>query len=200
MGAGERGELHDVEPDAADAEHHDRLADLHLGVVVDHARRGRHGAAEQRRDLASNSGAITRHAVLRDDRMPVEGRDPAGIERLAAPLVARRPALDALARPPMQHHACRPAAHVSRPARSRRTIADASCPSRCGRNLSGPFAASISLICAPQIVVCSTLHQHLAGLERVGQQDLVDDQRRARLRQDRRLGGLDCIAWSFEDR
>src|ERR1051325_8767573 len=37
------------------------------------------------------------------------------------------------------------------------TRAEASCPSRCGRNLSGPLTASISLIWAPQIVVCSTL-------------------------------------------
>src|SRR5215472_4666056 len=36
------------------------------------------------------------------------------------------------------------------------TSAEASCPSRCGRNLSGPLSASISLICAPQIVVYST--------------------------------------------
>src|SRR5262249_33992610 len=37
------------------------------------------------------------------------------------------------------------------------TCADASCPSRWGRNLSGPLAAAISLSCAPQIEVCSTL-------------------------------------------
>ena len=37
------------------------------------------------------------------------------------------------------------------------TVADASCPNRCGRNLSGPFAAAISFSCAPQIDVCSTL-------------------------------------------
>src|SRR5579863_3474439 len=36
------------------------------------------------------------------------------------------------------------------------TSAAASWPRRCGRNLSGPLAASISLICAPQIVVYST--------------------------------------------
>ena len=50
------GELHDVEADAADAEHHDRLADLDLRVVVDDAGRGRHRAAEQRRDLEVEVG------------------------------------------------------------------------------------------------------------------------------------------------
>ena len=33
-------------------------------------------------------------------------------------------------------------------------------------------------------------HQHLADAQRVGQRDLVDDQRLARLREDRRLGFL----------
>src|SRR5215469_865424 len=37
------------------------------------------------------------------------------------------------------------------------TRAEASWPSRCGRNLSGPLTASISLIWAPQMVVWSTL-------------------------------------------
>src|SRR6516165_6126282 len=36
------------------------------------------------------------------------------------------------------------------------TRAEASWPSRCGRNLSGPLTASISLICAPHIEVNST--------------------------------------------
>src|SRR5689334_7598703 len=31
------------------------------------------------------------------------------------------------------------------------TVASAACPNRCGRNLSAPLTASISLICAPQI-------------------------------------------------
>src|SRR5262245_4833507 len=38
-----------------------------------------------------------------------------------------------------------------------RTFAEASWPSKCGRNLSGPLAAAISFSCAPQIVVYSTL-------------------------------------------
>src|SRR5215469_14869201 len=37
------------------------------------------------------------------------------------------------------------------------TCAEASWPRRCGRNLSGPLAAAISLSCAPQIVEYSTL-------------------------------------------
>src|ERR1700734_749834 len=37
------------------------------------------------------------------------------------------------------------------------TCAEASWPSRCGRNLSGPLAGAISLSCAPQIVEYSTL-------------------------------------------
>ena len=49
IGAGKLRKLHDVEPDAADAEHHDGLADLYAGVVVDHAGRRRHRAAQQRR-------------------------------------------------------------------------------------------------------------------------------------------------------
>ena len=154
--------------------------------------RGGHRAAEQRRDLEVEVGRDHRHAVLRDDGVVVEGRDPAGVE-LARRASGRRgvAALDALARPPVQHHGVARLDVASRPGRSRRTVAEASCPSRCGRNLSGPLAASISLICAPQIVVCRTLHQHLADVERVGQVDLVDDQRLARLREDRGLGCLD---------
>ena len=47
VGAGELRKLHDVESDAADAEDDDRFADLHLGVVVDHAGGSGHGAAEK---------------------------------------------------------------------------------------------------------------------------------------------------------
>ena len=59
IGAGELGELHDIETDTADAEDDDRLADLHACVVVDDAGRGRHRAAEQRGDLQIVVGGIT---------------------------------------------------------------------------------------------------------------------------------------------
>ena len=70
------------------------------------------------------------------------------------------------------------------------TCADASWPRRCGRNLSGPLAAAISLSWAPHIVN-RDLYQDLADAERLGQLDLVDDKRLARLHQDRRLRCLD---------
>ena len=103
IGAGKMRELHDVETDAADAEHHHGLADLDLGVVVDDARGRRHRATEQGRDLEVVVGGIRRHPIFGNDRIFVECRDPAGIEAFAAPLIGRRLALDALARPPMQH-------------------------------------------------------------------------------------------------
>ncbi len=63
--AGEFGELHDIHADAADPKHNDRLADLHFGVVVDHAGRRGHGAAEQRRELKIVVGPDHRQAIFR---------------------------------------------------------------------------------------------------------------------------------------
>ena len=63
-----------------------------------------------------------------------------------------------------------------------------------------PLTASISLICAPQIDVCRILTSTWPDVERVRKADVVDDQRLARLHEDRRLCCLDCIgrARSFE--
>src|SRR5437588_477435 len=49
-----------------------------------------------------------------------------------------------------------PGLTVVTPGPTSMTRAEASCPSRCGKKLSGPLTASISLICAPQIELNST--------------------------------------------
>ena len=54
--AGQVRELHHIEPDSANSENHDRFANLHFGVVIDHAGGGGHGASEQRRHLQIVAG------------------------------------------------------------------------------------------------------------------------------------------------
>ncbi len=103
IGAREVGKLHDVEPNAADAEHHDRFPDLDLGVVVDHAGRGGYRAAQQRRIAEIVVRLDHGHAIFGNHRIFVERRHPARVELFAMPLIGRRLALDALARPPVQH-------------------------------------------------------------------------------------------------
>ena len=188
MGAGERGELHDRQADAAGAEHHHRLADLHVRVVADDAGRGGDRAAEQRRDLEIEIGGDHRHPVLRDDGVVVEGRHPAGVELRAAPAVGGGRALDALARAPMQHHGV-----------ARLDVGDAG--SGLDHRAGGLVAEQVreelvgalgrldlvDLRAADRRV--QDLHQHLADVERLGKFDLVDDQRLARLGED---GGLGC--------
>ena len=54
VGGNHRRALHHVQPDAAAAEHGDRLADLHLRQVVDQSQGGGHSAAHQGGDLEGN--------------------------------------------------------------------------------------------------------------------------------------------------
>ena len=90
MGAGERGELHDRQADAAGRRTPPPTRRPSPRVVADHAGRGGDRAAEQRRDLEIEVGGDHRHPVLGDDGVVVEGRHPAGVELLAAPAVGRR--------------------------------------------------------------------------------------------------------------
>src|SRR2546428_8201304 len=70
------------------------------------------------------------------------------------------------------------------------TTADASCPSRCGRNLSGPLTASISLICAPQIEVNSTFTNTCPASSASGN---VISSTTSGLRDSARIAALACL-------
>lgn len=190
MGAGEVGELDHVEADAADAEHHHRFADLDLGVVVDDAGRGGDRAAEQGGDLEVVVRRDHRHAVFRDHRVFIEGGDPTGVELPAAPQVGRRRALDAEARPPVQHHGIvrldRGDAGSGFEHRRRRLVSE-----QMRQEFVRPLGGGdfIDLGAADRRV--QHLDQYLPGGKGVGQGDLVDHQGLARLDQNRRLRCLD---------
>ena len=110
--------------------------------------------------------------------MIVECRHPAGIELLAAPQVRWRLALDARARPPVQHHSI--AGLYGRDARSdfehtcRRFVTE-KMRQKLVRSLGG--GDLVELRAADRRI--QHLHQHLADAERLRERDFIDNKRRA---------------------
>ena len=87
--------LDDIESDATATENGHGLSDLHRGIVVDDAERGRHGASHEGGDLKIHTVRNLSEAVLGDDGALVEGRHPTGVHRTTVPLVFRGLRMDA---------------------------------------------------------------------------------------------------------
>jgi hypothetical protein len=89
--------LHDREADAAEAEHRDRIARLHLGGVVHRADAGGNAAAEQADLFGLRFGMNLRQRDFGDHGVFAEGA--------AAHVVVQRLAVVRKARSPVRHHA-----------------------------------------------------------------------------------------------
>src|SRR5260370_27021541 len=104
IGVYQIGALHDIEADAADAEHGDRLAWQQPSIVEDDAETGRDGAAQQRQHVAARAVRHRGQPVLRGNRIVAERRDPACAQHLPFVVEARRWRVDAATLYPVHHH------------------------------------------------------------------------------------------------
>ena len=99
-----RRRLNDIQTDAARTEHHDRVPDLHLGVIDRDTESGCHSAAKQCCHRHIAVGRNRRNAIFGNDRIFVESGHPSGIDDFAVPFVFRRDRFNAQALAPVQHN------------------------------------------------------------------------------------------------